>query len=138
MAERFAYVSEDELCEKCVIKQLLNSVFAWYHELWKPRVCVIYLSLRQITQTWDFIILSCSTSSNNWLIFISLQSVLGTTLPRATCGPVKVYILMTTNVRRQEIINRKAIDSKKIIESVTICLGTQYIIIPNCSHYFFS
>ena len=27
MAERFASVSEDELCEKCVIKQLLNSVF---------------------------------------------------------------------------------------------------------------
>ena len=31
----------DELCEKCVIKQLLNSVFVWYHELSKPRVCVI-------------------------------------------------------------------------------------------------
>ena len=28
MAERFASVSEDELCEKCMIKQLLNSVFA--------------------------------------------------------------------------------------------------------------
>ena len=28
MAERFASVSEDELCEKCIIKQLLNSVFA--------------------------------------------------------------------------------------------------------------
>ena len=28
MAERFASVSEDELCEKCKIKQLLNSVFA--------------------------------------------------------------------------------------------------------------
>ena len=27
MAERFASVSEDELCEKCIIKQLLNSVF---------------------------------------------------------------------------------------------------------------
>ena len=40
MAERFASVSEDELCEKCIIKQLLNSVFA-YHELSKPRVCVI-------------------------------------------------------------------------------------------------
>ena len=25
---RFASVSEDELCEKCIIKQLLNSVFA--------------------------------------------------------------------------------------------------------------
>ena len=32
MAERFASVSEDELCEKCIIKQLLNSVFAWYHD----------------------------------------------------------------------------------------------------------
>ena len=41
MAERFASVSEDELCEKCIIKQLLNSVFARYHELSKPRVCVI-------------------------------------------------------------------------------------------------
>ena len=30
MAERFASVSEDELCEKCIIKQLLNLVFAWY------------------------------------------------------------------------------------------------------------
>ena len=28
MSERFASVSEDELCEKCIIKQLLNSVFA--------------------------------------------------------------------------------------------------------------
>ena len=27
-AERFASVSEDELCEKCIIKQVLNSVFA--------------------------------------------------------------------------------------------------------------
>ena len=43
MAERFASVSEDELCEKCLIKQLLNSVFAWYHNLSKPRVCVIHL-----------------------------------------------------------------------------------------------
>ena len=33
MAERFASVSEDELCKKCVIKQLMNSVFAWYNEL---------------------------------------------------------------------------------------------------------
>ena len=32
---------EDDLCEKCIIKQLLNSVFALYHELSKPRVCVI-------------------------------------------------------------------------------------------------
>ena len=45
-------VSEDELCEKCIIKQLLNSVFAWYHELSKPRVCVICL----ITQTSVLII----------------------------------------------------------------------------------
>ena len=28
MAKRFASVSEDELCEKCIIQQLLNSVFA--------------------------------------------------------------------------------------------------------------
>ena len=28
LAERFASVSEYELCEKCIIKQLLNSVFA--------------------------------------------------------------------------------------------------------------
>ena len=28
MAERFASVSENELCKKCIIKQLLNSVFA--------------------------------------------------------------------------------------------------------------
>ena len=27
-AECFASVSEDELCEKCIIKQLSNSVFA--------------------------------------------------------------------------------------------------------------
>ena len=38
-----ASVSEDELCEKCIIKQLLNSVFAWYHELSQPCVCVICL-----------------------------------------------------------------------------------------------
>ena len=28
MVERFASVSKDELCEKCIIKQLLNSVFS--------------------------------------------------------------------------------------------------------------
>ena len=41
------------LFKKCIIKQLLNSVFAWYYELSKPRVCIICLSLwlRQITQT---------------------------------------------------------------------------------------
>ena len=57
-AECFASVSEDELCEKCIIKQLLNSVFARYHELSKPRVSVICLSLRprQITQTSVLII----------------------------------------------------------------------------------
>ena len=58
VAERFASVSEVELCEKCIIKQLLNSVFAWCHELSNPRVCVICLSLRlrQITQTSALII----------------------------------------------------------------------------------
>ena len=46
------------LFKKCTIKQLLNSVFAWYHELSKPRVCIICLSLRlrQITQTSVLII----------------------------------------------------------------------------------
>ena len=29
MAERFASVSEDELCEKCIIKQLLNSCLCY-------------------------------------------------------------------------------------------------------------
>ncbi len=53
--ECFASVSEDELCEKCIIEQLLNSVFAWYHELSKPHVCVIW-RLRQITQTSVLII----------------------------------------------------------------------------------
>ena len=58
MAERFASVSEDELREKCIIKPLLNSVFARYHQLSKPRVCVIWLNLRlrQITQTSVLII----------------------------------------------------------------------------------
>ena len=46
VAERFASVSEDELCERCIIKQLLNSDFAWHHQLSKPCVCVICLSLR--------------------------------------------------------------------------------------------
>ena len=45
MAERFASVFDDESCEKCKIKQLLNSVCAWYHELSKPRVCVICTDL---------------------------------------------------------------------------------------------
>lgn len=44
---------------------------------------------------------------------------------------------MATQVLSQEIINRKTIDSKQTIESVTICLGTQHIVIPNCFHYFF-
>ena len=29
----FLRMNSNELCEKCIIKQLLNSVFAWYHEL---------------------------------------------------------------------------------------------------------
>ena len=46
------------LFKKCIIKQLLNSVSAWYHELSKPRLCIICLSLglRQITQTLVLII----------------------------------------------------------------------------------
>ena len=71
MAERFASVSEDELCEKCIIKQLLNSVFAWYLELSKPRVCAICLSFRlcKITQTSVLIIHDIMpTSSNNCLM----------------------------------------------------------------------
>ena len=46
------------LFKKCIIKQSLNSVFAWYHELSKPPVCIICLSLwlRQITQTSVLII----------------------------------------------------------------------------------
>ena len=35
------------LFKKCIIKQLLNSVFAWYHELSKLRVCIICLSRTQ-------------------------------------------------------------------------------------------
>ena len=31
------------LFKNCIIKQLLDSVFAWYHELSNPRVCVICL-----------------------------------------------------------------------------------------------
>ena len=58
LSERFASVSEDELCEKCIIKQFLISVFAWYHELSDPHVCVIGLSRRlwQITLTSVLII----------------------------------------------------------------------------------
>ena len=59
MAAHFASVSEDELCEKMYNKTiLLNLVFAWYHKLSKPRVCIICLSLRlqQITQTSVLII----------------------------------------------------------------------------------
>ena len=37
--------ASDELCEKCIIKQLLNSVFAWYHELSNPHVCVNIISV---------------------------------------------------------------------------------------------
>ena len=46
------------IVKKCIIKQLLNSVFAWYHELSKPRVCIICrsLRLRQTTQTSVLII----------------------------------------------------------------------------------
>ena len=76
MAERFASVSEDELCEKCIIKQLLNSVFAWYHELSKPRVCVICLSLRprQITQTSVLIIHDIMLNLIQYLINIWIHS----------------------------------------------------------------
>ena len=53
--------------KKCIIKQLLNSVFAWYHELSKPRVCVICLSLRLPQITY-------STSSNNRPFYSCLLS----------------------------------------------------------------
>ena len=73
MAERFASVSEDELCEKCIIKQLLNSVFACR----VCRVCVMsclyYLpqasALADNTDLgFDKFMISCSTSSNNCLL----------------------------------------------------------------------
>ena len=78
------------LFKKCIIKQLLNSVFAWYHELSKSRVCVICLSLRlrQITQTRGFdnswyhaqphpIIVYYYTSDSLWKIWLveSIQSI---------------------------------------------------------------
>ena len=47
MAERFASVSEYELCEKCIIKQLLNSVS---HDIKNYENLVSVLRLRQITQ----------------------------------------------------------------------------------------
>ena len=49
----------------------MNSVFARYHELSKPRACVICLSLRlrQITQTSVLIIHDIMTSSNNCLLY---------------------------------------------------------------------
>ena len=55
---------------KCIIKQLLNSVFAWYHELSKPRVCVICLSLRlrQVTQTSVLIIYDIMLNLIQWLL----------------------------------------------------------------------
>ena len=78
MAERLASVSEDELCEKCLIKQLLNSLFAWYNELSKPCVCVICLSLRlrQITQTSVLIIHDIMLNLiQNCLIYNSLTAI---------------------------------------------------------------
>ena len=60
------------LFKKCIIKQLLNSVFAWYHELSKPRVCIICLSLRlrQITQTSVLIIHDTMLNLIQWLFNI--------------------------------------------------------------------
>ena len=51
------------LFKKCIIKQLLNSVFAWYHELPKPRV--LYRP-----RFW-YVMILCSTSSNNCLLTIT-------------------------------------------------------------------
>ena len=45
MAERFASASEDELCEKCIIKQLLNSVFA-YHAQPHPMIVYYYINFK--------------------------------------------------------------------------------------------
>ena len=42
MAERFASVSEDELCEKCIIKQLLNIRFS--HDIMNYQNLVSVLS----------------------------------------------------------------------------------------------
>ena len=62
----------------CIIKQLLNSVFAWYHELSKPRVCIICLSLRlrQITQTSVLVIHDIMLNVIQYLFII-----VNTTLP---------------------------------------------------------
>jgi len=43
MAECFASVSEDKLCEKCIMKQLLNSAFARYHA--QPHPIIVYYRL---------------------------------------------------------------------------------------------
>ena len=48
------------LFKKCIVKQLLNSVFAWYHELSKPRSV--------LSAEAEKFMISCSTSSNNCLI----------------------------------------------------------------------
>ena len=60
MAERFASVSEDELCEKCIIKQLLDEVENDIMDYQNRGLCyqrsVLCRSrrLRQITQTQGF------------------------------------------------------------------------------------
>ena len=40
------------LFTKCIIKQLLNSVFAWYHELSKPRVFIICHTVLGFDNSW--------------------------------------------------------------------------------------
>ena len=69
------------LWKKCIIKQLLNSVFAWYHELSKPRVCLICLRLRlrQITQTLVLIIHVIIKMINNFLVCDWFKKVLFST-----------------------------------------------------------
>ena len=82
---RFWSVSEDEVCEICMRKQLLNSVFAWYHELSKPRVCVICLSLRLRADNSDL------GFDNSWY--------------HAQPHPIIVFLILLRTQARSSLVN---------------------------------
>ena len=82
MAECFSSVSEDELCEKCIIKQLLNLVL--YHDLSlyhrERRKFLIKCSDNIITNHKNYNFLACGWFKNVLFFTNSLAKLLSDSL----------------------------------------------------------
>ena len=86
--------------KKCIIKQLLNSVFAWYHELSKPSVCIIYNTDLGFDNSWYHaqphpIIVYCITLLRKRIILLCYEKHFYSLISRCTSWEQKGHWLVS-------------------------------------------